>query len=189
MTEENLSENKSGKEGGFGIILIFMLLAFVIAGLWDKFPIIKKSIHVILDPSAGALLNWNISWGMTAIIFIITLITTLVQKYATDQETLKKLKDEQKEIQKQIKEFKNHPEKMMELQKRQMALFPRQMKLSMRAVAFTGIPFILFFRWFYDFFATLNNPIFFGIFKRWFVFYILISLVFSSILRKILKVV
>ena len=88
-----------------------------------------------------------------------------------------------------MKEFKEHPEKLMELQKTQMKLFPKQMKLSMRAIAYTGIPFILFFRWFYDFFATLDDAVFFGIFKRWFVFYILVSLVVSSILRKILKVV
>ncbi len=180
---------KSGKEGSFKPIIIIMLASLVIAGLWDKTTIIKNSIHAILDPSAGALLLWNISWGMTIIVIIITLIVTLVQKYATDQKTLKELKKEQKAIQKQMKEFKEHPEKMMELQKKQMSLFPKQMKLSMRAIAFTGIPFILFFRWFYDFFATLDDAVFFGIFKRWFVFYIVISLIVSSIFRKIFKVV
>ncbi len=180
--------NKSAKEGSFTLLIVFMLLAAVIAGLWDKVPVIKNSIHAILNPSAGALLNWNLTIGLLIIVFIITLITTIVQKYATDQKTLKELKAEQKEIQKQMKEFKHHPEKLMELQKKQMALFPKQMKLGMRAVAYTGIPFILFFRWFYDFFATLGNPKFFG-FLGWFWFYLIFALIFSAILRKWMDVV
>jgi len=62
------------------------------------------------------------------------------------------------------------------------------MKLSMRAVAFTGIPIILFFRWFNDFFVNAGNPKFFGI-MNWLFFYIIFSIIFSSIFRKILKVV
>lgn len=181
-------EDKKG-EGSFKPIIIIMLISMAIAFLWDKVSFIKNGIHAVLDPSAGALLLWNPSWGMLIIVFIITLITTIIQKYATDQKTLKELKKEGKEIQKQMKEFKEHPEKMMELQKKQMKLFPKQMKLSMRAIAYTGIPLILFFRWFYDFFATLDDVVFFGIFKRWFVFYLVIALIVGSILRKILKVV
>ena len=185
-----MEENKKG-EGSFRPIIIVMLISLVIAGLWGKenFSFIKSSIHAVLDPSAGALLNWNVSWGMAFIILIVTLIMTLAQKYGTDQEALKELKKEQKAIQKQMKEFKEHPEKLMELQKTQMKLFPKQMKLSMRAIAYTGVPLILFFRWFQDFFATLGDVKFFGIIGSWFLFYILVSITISSILRKIMKVV
>ena len=181
-------ENKKG-EGSFRPIIIVMVISLVIAGLWDKVAVIKDSIHAILDPSAGALLLWDVSWGMTIIILIVTLIVTLAQKYATDQVALKELKKEQKAIQKQMKEFKEHPEKLMELQKTQMKLFPKQMKLSMRAIAFTGVPLILFFRWFQDFFTTLGDVKFFGIIGSWFLFYLIIAMVFGSILRKYMKVV
>jgi len=181
-------ENKKG-EGSFKPIIIVMLVSLIIAGLWDKVPVIKNFIHAILDPSAGALLLWNVSWGMTIIILIITLLMTLVQKYATDQKSLKELKKEQKELQKQMKEFKEHPEKLMELQKKQMKLMPKQMKLSMRAIAYTGVPLILFFRWFQDFFATLGKVKFFGIIGSWFVFYLIVAMVFGAIIRKYLKVV
>ena len=181
--------DKEGKEGSFRPIIIVMLLSLVIAGLWDRIPVIKNSIHAVLDPSAGALLLWNVSWGMTFIILVVTLIVTLAQKYATDQEALKELKKEQKAIQKQMKEFKEHPEKLMELQKTQMKLFPKQMKLSMRAIAYTGIPLILFFRWFQDFFATLGDVKFFGIIGSWFLFYLIIAMAFGMLLRKWLKVV
>jgi uncharacterized membrane protein (DUF106 family) len=184
MTEEtNLKENKSGKEGSFTPLIIFMLISLVLAGLWDKIPAIKNSIHYILDPSAGALLNWNLNIGMLIIVLLITILTTIVQKYATDQKTLKELKVEQKENQRQMKEFKNHPEKMMELQKKQFAMMPKQMKLSMRGIIYTGIPFILFFRWFNDYFIAAESPKFFlGL--SWFWFYLIFAMIFSSLLRK-----
>jgi len=181
--------DKEGKEGSFRPIIIVMLISLVIAGLWDKVFIIKDSIHAILDPSAGALLLWDVSWGMTIIILVVTLIVTLAQKYATDQEALRELKKEQKQIQEEMKRFKEHPEKLMNLQKTQMKLLPKQMKLSMRAIAFTGVPLILFFRWFQDFFITLGDVKFFGIIGSWFLFYLIIAMVFGAILRKYLKVV
>ena len=161
-----------------------MFLAMVLAGLWDKIPAIKNSIHYVFDPSAGALLNWNLNIGMLIIVLIITALTTVIQKYATDQKTLKELKAEQKELQKQMKEFKNHPEKLMELQKRQFAMMPKQMKLSMRAVIYTGIPFILFFRWFNDYFSVLPEGTKFWLGLGWFWFYLISAIIFGSILRK-----
>jgi uncharacterized membrane protein (DUF106 family) len=190
MTETNiLPTNKEGKEGSFMPIILIMIASLVIAGYWEKLPWIKNSIHYVLDPSAGALLNWNLTIGMLIIVFVITAITTVVQKYATDQKTLKELRKEQKEIQNQMKEFKNHPEKLMELQKKQFAMMPKQMKLSMRAVAYTGIPFILFFRWFNDYFtaATVAAG---GVVPKfilgltWFWFYLIFAMIFSAILRK-----
>ena len=87
-----------------------------------------------------------------------------------------------------MKKYKDHPEKLMELQKKQFEFIPKTMKLSMRAIVFTGIPFILFFRWFMDFFTAIGDPKFFG-FLSWFWFYLIFSIIFSSILRKIFKVV
>ncbi len=183
MTQETtLKENKSGKEGSFTPLIIFLVISMILAGLWDKVPLIKNSIHYLLDPTAGFLLNWNLNWGMLAVVFIIALITTLIQKYATDQKTLREMKKEQKEIQAQMKEFKNHPEKLMELQKKQFAMMPKQMKLSMRPIMYTGIPFILFFRWFNDFFITAGSPKFWlGL--SWFWFYFIFTMIFSSVLR------
>lgn len=188
LTAAAIPSGKKAKEGSFMPILIIMVVSFVIAGLWDKLPAIKNSIHFIFDPTAGALLNWNLTIGMILIVGIITLLTTLVQKYATDQKTLKEMKKEQKEIQNQMKEFKDHPEKLMELQKKQMAMFMPQMKLSMRAVAYTGIPFLLFFRWFTDYFTAIGSPKFFG-FLGWFWFYFIFAIIFGSIFRKYMDVV
>jgi uncharacterized membrane protein (DUF106 family) len=199
MADENLTDNKineikevktpallqdkNAKEGSFMPLIIFMIFTLIFAGLWDKVPAIKNSVDFILNPTAGALLNWNLNLGMLIVVLIITIITTIVQKYATDQKTLKELRDETKEIQKQMKEFKDHPEKMMELQKKQFSMMPKQMKLSMRAILYTGIPFVLFFRWFNDFFLAAGSPKFLlGL--GWFWFYLITTIIIGSILSK-----
>lgn len=187
--EDIISKKESKKgEGSFRPILIAMLVAFLIAGFWDKISFIKNSINFVLNPTAGALLKWNLNIGMIIIVLIITIIITIVQKYATDQKTLKELKKEQKEIQKQMKEFKQHPEKMKELQKKQFAMMPKQMKLSMRGAAYTIIPFALFFQWFRAFFSSIGDPKFIlGL--SWFWFYLIFAMIIGSIIRKKMDVV
>ena len=180
--------DSKGKEGSFKPIFFVMLASLVIAFFWDKISVIKNTAHAILDPTAGALLNWNVTYGMILIIFVISVFITLLQKYATDQETLRELKKEQKILQQEMKKYREHPEKLIELQKKQFEFIPKTMKLSMRPIMFTGIPLILFFRWFMDFFELIGNPkIFLGL--SWFWFYLIGSMIFSIILRKIWKVV
>ncbi|MFH1608139.1 MAG: EMC3/TMCO1 family protein [archaeon] len=181
------------KEGSFKPIIFVMIASLLIAFYWNKVGFIKDAVHYVLDPSAGVLLNWNLTWGMLIIVLLIALITTLVQKYATDQEALRELKKEQKILQEEMKKYKEHPEKLMELQKKQFEFIPKTMKLSMRALAFTGIPFILFFRWFMDFFTAMEivtgAPIKFLGFLTWFWFYLIFTMIFSGVLRKVMKVV
>tara|TARA_Y100000310_G_scaffold242508_1_gene246672 strand:+ start:3886 stop:4431 length:546 start_codon:yes stop_codon:yes gene_type:complete len=179
--------DKEAKEGGFGFIFIVLLASLAIAYFWSSVPMISGTVHSLLDPSAGALLDWNTVWGMTLLIFIISVFMTLTQKYGTDQATLKELKAEQKVLQAQMKEFKHDPAKVMELQKKQFEFIPLMMKHSMRPIVYTGIPLILFFRWFMDYFAPLEGFRFFGFFS-WFWYYLIVSIIFSSILRKVLKV-
>jgi len=177
------------KKGSFVPIVIVMLITLLIASFWNTYPTIKDSVHVILDPTAGILLNFNVLWGMTLLIFIITVIMTVAQKYGTDQKTLREMKAEQKELQKQMKEFKDHPQKLIELQKKQFEFMPLMMKHSMRPIIYTGVPIVLFFRWFMDYFSTpaLESFRFFG-FLTWFWYYLLASIIISSVLRKIFKV-
>lgn len=180
--------NTQGKEGSFMPLFVVMFISLLIAFFWDSFSFIKDNVHKVLNPSAGYLLDWNITYGFLILIFIITLITTLAQKYFTDQKTMREMKEEQKKLSQEMKEAKEHPEKLMELQKKQFEFMGPMMKLSMRPMMFTGVPLILFFRWFMDTFTALGSPKFFGFFS-WFWFYLLCSIIFSSILRKVLKVV
>lgn len=175
------------KKGSFVPIFIVLIASLLIASFWDKLLVIKHSVHAVLDPSAGALLNWNVTYGMILLTLIITLITTLFQKYTTDQETLRELKKEQKLLQEEMKKYKDHPEKLIELQKKQFEFIPKTFQLTMRPLLFTGVPVFLFIRWFMDYFSAIPEFRFFG-FLTWLWFYIICSIIFSVILRKVLKV-
>lgn len=171
---------------GFGIMIIIMLLSFGVAALWNYIPAVKSVVHLILDPSAGLLLNWNVTIGMLLITAIITLITTILQKYLTDQNLLKTIKEEQKLVQQEMKLVKSNPEKSMELSKKSMELTMKTLPMTMRPAMYTIIPFVLFLRWFNDYFTT--NPMHILGFMSWFWAYLIFSIIFSSIFRKLLKV-
>lgn len=177
-----------GKEGSFTPIIIVMFATILIALFWDKLGFVKNWVSTILNPTAGVLLSWNLTIGMLIIVAFLSLLITVIQKYATDQKTLREMKEEQKKLNEEAKKFRDNPEKMIEIQKESMKFMVPMMKLSMRALVFTGIPFILFFRWFNDFFAAMGDPRFLG-FLNWLFFYIIFSIIFSTIFRKILKVV
>ena len=176
------------KRGSFKPIVIALIISMLIAFFWEQLTFISNIVHSILDPSAGALIIWNLHIGMLIIVLILTLATTLIQKYTTDQESLRELKKEQKALQGEMKEHKDNPQKLMELQKKSFESIPKTFKLSMSSFVYTAIPLILFFRWFMDFFKSIEDPKFFG-FIGWLIFYLIFSLIFSSILRKVLKVV
>lgn len=181
------------KEGSFRVIAIVMVATMIIAFNWDKWAWMREGIESIFNPTIGAMLDWNLTIGMLVTVFIISAIITLLQKYTTNQKELKEIKKTQKEIQKKMKDFKDHPEKMMSLQKEQMALMPKQMKLGMRTIIYTGIPFVLLFRWLHDYFGAIEEatgaPVRFFGFLGWFMFYLIGSVVFSSILKKQFDVV
>ena len=175
------------KEGSFRGIFIVMLASLVIAFFWDAMPMIKDTVHLVFDPIIIPLLTWNLLYGMVILIIIISSITSLVQKYATDQETLKQIKKDQKTLQKEMQKYKNDPKKMIDFQKKQMEFMPKMMKLSMRPIIFTGIPFVLFFRWFMDYFNSIgNSDILLGM--GWFGTYFVLTIIFSMVLKKVLKV-
>ena len=174
--------------GKFMFIMFgLMVVSLAIFWLWNSLPIIKDSVNYVLNPTVGEIINWNLTWGALLVFFTIAFITTLIQKYATDQETLRELKKEQKELQKDMNQYKDDPKKMMEFQKNLWPTTMKIMEVSMKSSLFTIIPFILLFRWFMDFFTALGSPKFFGFFS-WFWFYLLSIILFSSILRKVLKV-
>jgi len=179
--------NEKGSARFMLIMFGLMGISLVILFLWNSVPAFKTSVNAVLDPTAGRLINWNLTIGSLIVFFVLALITVIVQKYLTDQETLKELKQEQKELQKEMQKFKDDPKKMMEMQKNLWPTTMKIMQISMRSSLFTIIPFLLLFRWFMEFFTALENPKFFG-FLSWFWFYLISILVFSSILRKWMKV-
>lgn len=180
--------DNQGKEGSFKPVVIALLISMFIALFWETLTFLKDAVHSIFNPTLGALLNWNPTIGMLIIVVVISIITTLIQKYTTDQETLRDLKKQQKEINKKSQEFKHDPQKMLEIQKELGPLTMKMLKLNARSIAYTAIPLILLFRWFSDYFDAIGGYSFFG-FMSWIIFYILFVIIFGSIAKKIFKVV
>ncbi len=177
------------------VLIIVLLLGIGVTLLWDSVPGIKEGVHAFLDPTLGALLNWNINLGFFAVVLFFTLLTTLLQKYLTDQEMLKHLREEQKAIQAQMKQVREHPEKLLELNQKSIEITMKIMPITMRPVMYTTVPFLLLLRWFGDYFADVSVKIF-GLFNssgsflfpNWVWAYLLASIVLSIFLRKWLKV-
>ena len=74
----------------------------------------------LLDPVFSPLLQLHPLWGIAIISLILTWIITLVYKWVTDQKLMKELKDDIKSVQKEMKEFKDNPAKVIEIQKKAM---------------------------------------------------------------------
>lgn len=179
------------KMKGMSIMFLVMIIGLVVASIWTSVPIIKEIVHNILDPSFGSLMNWNLDIGFVLIVTFFTLLTVLAQKYLTDQNALKTIKDEQKIIQDEMKLLKSNPEKQMELSKKSMELQMTAMPLTMKPVIYTTVPFILSFRWFADYFATLGSVKLLGFFSAatsWIWAYLVVSIIMSVAFKKILKV-
>ncbi|MBS3108594.1 DUF106 domain-containing protein [Candidatus Woesearchaeota archaeon] len=144
-----------------------------------------------LDKSVGVLLNWHQLYGMAALTFILTLLITIIYKYASNQAELKRIKEESIQLQKELKDHKNNPDKLAELQKKQLEQFKGtfidSFKHNFKPMIITFIPMALLFVYLREYYNAIGNPkIFLGL--GWIWAYIIFSVVFSQILRKILKV-
>src|SRR3989338_1531724 len=142
---------------------------------------------MVLNSIVDFLFNWTTEfgplWGVIIVAGIITLITTLVYKYFTDQKALKKIKEDHKDLQEEMKKHKENPAKMAELQKQllQKGLI-EPMKHQLKPLLITFIPFILIFGWLKTTYQSSGDMLFgFG----WFGTYIIFSIIFSIILRKV----
>ncbi len=101
----------------------------------------------MLQPVFGPLLNLGPFMALLIICLLLTFIVTIIYKFTTKQELMKKLKDELKEMQDKMKALKDSPEKMMKVQKKLMSKNMEYMRHSFRATLFTIIPVIIIFGW------------------------------------------
>lgn len=131
----------------------------------------------------GSLISWNPLFAIIIISFLMTLIITLSYKYLTNQEMMKSLKQEIKDFQKQMKEHKEDSQKVREIQKLSLEKNMKYMMHSFKPTLFTFVPLIIIFTWLRTTFSTIQLP-----FLSWFWIYIIVSIVFSMVLRKALKI-
>ncbi len=134
-------------------------------------------------------------WSLIAVSFIVTLLTTLAYKYLTNQNVIKALKEEVKQIQQELKLNRENKEKFAELNKRMMLKNLELTKHSMKPTLITFLPLILLLSWMSatyrpagDLFSWGFSLPLFGTGIGWLWTYILSSLIFNLLLRKALKV-
>jgi len=106
-------------------------------------------LNIIFAP----LLKLPVLWAVIILSFAVSIIIIIITKYTTDQALMKKLKEDIKDYQKQIKELKNEPAKAMEVQKKAMELNLKYMMHSFKPTLITFIPIILIFGWMSSTFA------------------------------------
>lgn len=101
----------------------------------------------------GFLMNWDPLYSIMFLSFLISLIIVLIYKAMTNQTEMKDLKEQLAKYQKQMREHKKEPEKMLEIQKKAMDLNMKYMGKSMKPTLITFLPIILIFGWMNGHFA------------------------------------
>lgn len=94
-----------------------------------------------------ALLSLHPTILVVSIGLIFSVLMVLLTKYVTDQDLMKRLREETKELQAEMKELKNNPSKMGEVNKRMMETNMKMMMQSLRPMLFSMIPALLIFTW------------------------------------------
>lgn len=179
------------------VLMLVMLLGIAVPLLWNVVPAIKEGVHAALDPTLGRALTASLSLTFLIVVLFFTFLTTLLQKYLTDQATIRQLKEEQRALQKQMKEMREHPDKVLQLNQRSMEIAMQLLPLTLRPVMYTTVPFLLLLRWFYDYFSGISPTKIFSFFAthstflsipQWIWAYIITSIIISTFLRKWMKV-
>jgi len=101
----------------------------------------------LLDPVLNPLLSLGALFTIFVVALAITLLTTVLYKYTTDQKLMKEAKADMKEMQKKLKKAKDDPKKMADLQKVMMEKNMVLMKNSFKPMLYTFIPLIIIFGW------------------------------------------
>ena len=123
--------------------------------------------------------------GLFFVSFIINLFVTLVYKFATDQDIMKGMRGELKKVRDEIKGLKD-PDKILNTRKKAMELNMNYMTKSMKPMLISFVPIIFIFNWLRNTYDGIALSLF-GI-NSWLIIYILSTIVFSLVLRKLLKV-
>ncbi len=104
---------------------------------------ITGMVGVVFDP----LLGLPLFLVVVILSFLITLLTTLIYKWTTNQSLMKSLKDEIKSLQGLMKEAKSDPDEAMKLNQKLMAVNSKYFMQSMKPLFYTMLPILLIFGW------------------------------------------
>jgi len=142
------------------------------------------------------ILQQNALISLALISSCVALLSTLVYKYFTDQGLIKQVREDMKKYQDQIKAHKGDQEKVMELHKKITDLNMKIMPEQFKPMLITIVPFLVIF-WLLS--TLFGNMVLIPIPYHvplsahetglgWIGTYVIFSMVFTTILRKALKV-
>jgi len=144
--------------------------------------ILYDALHWIF----GYFINLNPLWGLVFVTFVMTLFVTLCYKYFTNQELMKSLKNEMKTLRDEAKKYSGDMDKLKQHNSQMWEKQMVMMKQSLKPMFITLIPFFIIFAWLKQVYDGTELS-FLGI-TSWFWIYIIFSIVFSLVLRKLLRV-
>ena len=142
-------------------------------------------------------ITYNLSplWAIVTLSFILTVLITIAYKFLSNQEVMKKLKQESEVLKKEMKTLKNDAEKLMPVQKQAMEKSLEYMRHSMWPTVYYMIPLLLLISWMSKTFKGYGDIVSWGFYiplfgtgLSWLGVYIIASLVFNIVVRKLLKV-
>ncbi len=122
----------------------------------------------------------NPKTSIILISIVMTIFSTLITKWLTNQEHLKSLKARQKELQVEMKKHKDNPKMMEEIQMEMMKITGVMMKSSFKPLLVTMVPFLLIFTWIRGIYGG-EVPLL----NYWFWWYFGSAIVSSLIFRKV----
>ncbi len=110
-------------------------------------------LNTILDPVLGWSLALPLWLAILILSFAISLVITLVYRFATDQDEMKRLKEKTKKYQKQMREHRDDTKKLAKIQKEAMSVNMTYMGKSLKPTLYTMIPLLFVFLWMNSAFA------------------------------------
>ncbi len=147
----------------------------------------NSTYYSFFQPTFGSFIQSYPLTYLFIVSFVITLITTIAYKYLTNQVLMKSLKEEGKSLQAEMKQHKDNPTKLMELQQKSLVKTGQYFKHSMKSSLITIIPIIFIFQWLGKAYKGIDLN-FLGLINSWFWVYLILIFALSPILRKLLKV-
>lgn len=101
----------------------------------------------VLDPILGWVLTMPLWLGILILSFIITVIITVVYKFATDQDEMRRLKEKIKKSQADMKKHKDNPKKLQKIQQETMSVNMKYTMKSLKPTLYTMLPLFIIFAW------------------------------------------
>lgn len=112
------------------------------------FETLGVMVNSILDPALSPLLKLGPFWAIVIISVLVSVLTTLVYKWVTDQARMKDIREKTQALQKEIKAVsKTDPKKAFELQKKMFEMSKEQMMSSFKPMIITLLPLLIIFGW------------------------------------------